>query len=190
MSLPKAMQRAGYTTAHIGKSHIHPSKEGLKGTKEYVRTEGHRRLGFDYVWQSLGRAVVSGKAAEKGIDSYVDFLIEKDKLEEMQSNKGEPTTLPDDVYLDGLFTNLATKYIAEKRDKPYFLWLNYSLPHGPYDVKQSYHDRVKDTVLPTPNAADDKGEGIPAQLRPHPAKSESSTQKARIGVAYAANPST
>ena len=180
-SLPKAMQRAGYTTAHIGKSHIHPSKEGLKGTKEYVRTEGHRRLGFDYVWQSLGRAVVSGKAAEKGVDSYVDFLIDKGQLEKMQSNKGEPTTLPDDIYLDGLLTKFATKYISEQNLKPYFLWLNYSVPHGPYDVKQAYHDRVKDAAIPTPNATDDKGEGIPELLRPHLAKSEVSTKKAQIG---------
>ena len=172
-TLPKALQRSGYTTAHIGKSHIHPSKEGLEGSKEEVRTEGHRRLGFDHVWQSLGRAVVGKKEAVKGVDAYVDFLIEEGRFEQMQKDRGKPTTLPDDIYLDGLFTKMAEQYIAERAaaEKPYFLWLNYSVPHGPYDVKQPYHDQVASLEIPPPNAADDKGVGIPELLRPHPIKS-------------------
>ena len=181
-TLPRALQTAGYTTAHIGKSHIHPSKEGLSGTKEYVRTEGHRRLGFDYVWQSLGRAVVGGKEPEKGVDSYVDFLIDQGYFDQMKADRGKPTTLPDDVYLDGLFTKLAEKFIAKQNAaKPYFLWLNYSVPHGPYDVKQSYHDRFKDTPMPEISAKDDKGEGIPALLRPSPLKPGADIDKTQRG---------
>jgi len=179
-TLPKALQRVGYKTAHIGKSHIHPSKEGLKGTKEQIRTEGHRRLGFDVVWQSLGRAVVGGKSAEKGMDAYVDFLIDEGYFEHMKSEKGKPSTLPDDVYLDGLFTKLASQFILEQK-QPYFLWLNYSVPHGPYDVKQSYHDKFKNVKMPMPNAYDDKGKGIPALLRPYPIKSEEKNKTSQYG---------
>jgi len=180
-TLPSSMQRAGYTTAHIGKSHIHPSKEGLKGTKEEIRTEGHRRLGFDYVWQSLGRAVVGGKSAEKGIDKYVDFLIDKGYFEHMKKEKGKPTTLPDDIYLDGLFTKLSVEFIKKEHKKPYFLWLNYSVPHGPYDVKQKYHDRFKEKELPEPSAFNDKGEGIPDLLRPSKIKSVERNKRVQNG---------
>lgn len=180
-TLPASMQRAGYTTAHIGKSHIHPSKEGLKGTKEEVRTEGHRRLGFDYVWQSLGRAVVSGKSAEKGTDKYVDFLIEKGYFEHMKNEKGKVSTLPEDIYLDGLFTKLSVEFIKQDRSKPYFLWLNYSVPHGPYDVHQKYHDRFKETKIPSPSAFNDKGEGIPSLLRPSKIKSEAKNKTVQKG---------
>ena len=179
-TLPRALQKAGYKTAHIGKSHIHPSKEGLSGTKEAVRTEGHRRLGFDYVWQSLGRAVVGGKEAEKGVDAYVDFLIEKGYFDQMKADRGKPTSLPDDIYLDGLFTNLAKKFIAEQ-EQPYFLWLNYSVPHGPYDVKQAYHNRFVDAQIPEPSAKHDKGEGIPKELRPSPLKDFSKLEKTQKG---------
>ena len=165
-SLPRALQKAGYRTAHIGKSHIHPSRKGLSGPKARVRTEGHRRLGFDYVWQSMGRAVVGKKEPERGVDSYVDFLLDEGCFEQMQADRRKPTSLPDDVYLDGLFTKLAEKYIA-KQDEPYFLWLNYSVPHGPYDVKQSYHDAFRDTTMPAISAKGDQGTGIPALLRPH-----------------------
>ena len=165
-TLPRALQRSGYHTAYIGKSHIHPSKEGLSGTTEQVRTEGHRRLGFDHVWQSMGRTVVSKKEPQRGDDSYVDFLLEGGRFQQMKEDRGKPTSLPDDVYLDGLFTEMAEQYIA-KQEQPYFLWLNYSVPHGPYDVKQAYHDRFADVDMPEINAKDDQGEGIPALLRPH-----------------------
>ncbi|MHC5067572.1 MAG: sulfatase family protein [Planctomycetota bacterium] len=169
-TLPRALQNAGYHTAHIGKSHIHPSKDGLSGSKSEIRTEGHRRLGFDHVWQSLGRAVIGGNLdPDLGIDSYVDFLIEKGHFQQMKDGRGQPTTLPDDVYLDGLFTTMAVEHIATRTaaDQPYFLWLNYSVPHGPYDVKQAYHDRFSPEYMPTPNAADDDGSAVPASLRPH-----------------------
>ncbi|MDD7987037.1 sulfatase-like hydrolase/transferase [Lentisphaera marina] len=179
-TLPKALQKVGYKTAHIGKSHIHPSKDGLEGSKEEVRTEGHRRLGFDYVWQSLGRAVVGGKDPEKGVDAYVDFLIEKGYFEQMKADRGKPTSLPDDIYLDGLFTKLAEKFIAEQ-NQPYFLWLNYSVPHGPYDVKQSYHDRFTNAKIPKPSAMHDKGEGIPSELRPSPLKDFSKLDQTQKG---------
>jgi arylsulfatase A-like enzyme len=146
-TLPRALQHAGYKTAHIGKSHIHPSTDGLSGPKAHVRTEGHRRLGFDYVWQSMGRAVVGKKEPERGVDPYVDFLLDEGRFEQMKADRRKPTTLPDDVYLDGLFTKLAEEYIA-KQDEPYFVWLNYSVPHGPYDVKQAYHDAFKDAAMP------------------------------------------
>lgn len=179
-TLPKALQKVGYKTAHIGKSHIHPSKEGLEGSKEYVRTQGHHRLGFNVVWQSLGRAVVGGKDAQEGVDRYVDFLIEKKYFDQMKNDKGKPTTLPDDIYLDGLFTKLASEFILSQ-NSPYFLWLNYSVPHGPYDVKQSYHDKFESVSMPTPNAADDQGKGIPSLLRPHPIKSQKKNLLAQKG---------
>jgi arylsulfatase A-like enzyme len=180
-ALPGALQRAGYRTAHIGKSHIHPSKEGLTGTREEIATEGHRRLGFDYVWQSLGRAVVGGADGEKGHDRYIDFLLESGHFEQMKSDRGKTTSLPDDIYLDGLFTKLASEFIADQGAQPYFLWLNYSVPHGPYDVKQSYHDQFVDAEMPPPSAADDTGEGIPALLRPSLIKSKEKNLEAQYG---------
>jgi len=166
-ALPAALQRAGYYTAHIGKSHIHPSKKGLKGTKVEVSRKGHEELGFDYVWNSLGRTVVGGRNIKKGKDMYVDFLIANGYLDRMKL-KEKISTLPPDVYLDGLYTKLALEFLEKHKNDLYFMWLNYSVPHGPYDVEQKYHDKFDESMVPTPNYYDDKGENIPALLRPHP----------------------
>jgi arylsulfatase A-like enzyme len=168
-ALPAALQRAGYYTAHIGKSHIHPSEEGLKGNKVTRSRKGHERLGFDYVWNSLGRAVVGSKKIKQGKDAYVDFLISNGYLEKMKKQE-KISTLPEDIYLDGLYTKMALEFLDKHKNETYFLWLNYSVPHGPYDVEQKYHDKFDESMVPTPNNYDDKGENIPDLLRPNPIK--------------------
>ena len=182
-TLPGSLKRAGYQTAYIGKSHIHSSEEGLVGGRAKVRTEGHRRLGFDTVWQSMGRGVVSKKTAKTGDDSYVDLLLKGGDFAKMKAEIGKPTTLPDDVYLDGLFTKMATEYIDKHKvdKKPIFLWLNYSVPHAPFDVKKSYHDRFAKTKMPNPNTIDDKGKNIPSGLRPKKLKSDKELVKHQRG---------
>jgi len=165
-ALPAALQRAGYTTSYIGKSHLHPSKDGFKGTKVEVNKKAHQRLGFDEVWHSLGRAVVGGKDAKLGKDAYIDFLVEQGYYDQMKAERKTTSTLPDDIYLDGYFTKMSKEYISKQNDKPYFLWLNYSVPHGPYDVNERYHTFTKEQ-MPSINYAEDTGENIPDLLRPH-----------------------
>jgi arylsulfatase A-like enzyme len=184
-ALPAAMQRAGYYTAHIGKSHIHPSEKGLKGTKAEKSREGHARLGFDYVWNSVGR-VVASKGKSHGKDMYVDFLIDYDKKHNTSyynqlKSKEKISTLPEDVYLDGLFTKMALEFLDQHKDETYFLWLNYSVPHGPYDVEKKYHDKFNKSMVPTPNYADDKGENIPDLLRPYPMTEPKKVLKEQLG---------
>lgn len=180
-TLPAALQRAGYYTAHIGKSHIHPSKVGLTGTKQAISKKGHENLGFNYVWNSMGRAVVGSKEPKLGIDSYVDFLIEEGYYEHMKAERKKISTLPEDIYLDGLFTKLSEQFIEERKDEPYFLWLNYSIPHGPYDVAQKYHEGITPEMMPQINNVNDKGENIPALLRPHIISDQNKILKEQLG---------
>ncbi len=184
-TLPSALQRTGYYTAHIGKSHLHPNIDGKK-TSESNRIAHKEVLGFDYVWNSLGRSVTSGKEISYGKDMYIDFILDYDKehgtkyYEKLRS-KEDMSTLPDDIYLDGLYTKMALDFINQNKDKTYFLWLNYSVPHGPYDVKKDYHTFTIDDV-PTPNFLNDTGVNIPSKLRPHPynQKELEDTQKGQM----------
>ncbi len=138
-TFPKALQRAGYFTAWIGKCHIRPYIAEGKNKTEAMAEE----MGFDLVHQTLGRAVLC-KQLKKGKklnrDWYVSFLREKDLVNTFVNECGKTSTLPEDVYLDGFFTGSARAFLDNYHEKkPFFLWLNYSLPHGPFDVPEKYH---------------------------------------------------
>ncbi len=141
-AFPAALQRAGYYTAWIGKSHIHPP--GSKADPNAMKNA----LGFDQVQRTLGRAMLGSGKSRPG-DWYFEHLKKAGLLEKFREEFPNPTTLAEDDYLDGFFTRTAVDFLADYSDKkPFFLWLNYSLPHGPHDVPQEYHDMYSPGKMP------------------------------------------
>ena len=168
-AFPQALKRAGYNTAWVGKCHVHPpdpNREKLSsqdGLKKY--------MGFNYAIASLGRAMLAGRAVKgktvKG-DVYFDHLREKGLLDTYIKDCKEKkpyTSLPEDDYLDGFYTKTALNWIDNNKNKrPFFLWVNFSCPHGPYDVPKKYHDIYKDRKIPSPLTTDFGGAQIPESL--------------------------
>jgi len=63
-------------------------------------------------------------------------------FKQFYADRRQLSTLPNDVYMDGHFTKLAIEWIEEhhkRHERPFFMWLNLSLPHGPLDVPRPYH---------------------------------------------------
>ena len=61
--------------------------------------------------------------------------------------------MQDDVdYLDGYMARIGSDWIENKQDKtkPFFMWFNFCLPHGPYDVPQRYYDIANKIDIPEP----------------------------------------
>jgi arylsulfatase A-like enzyme len=144
-TLPKALQRSGYYTAWIGKSHIRPFE--AKSNPKAMETE----MGFNFVQKTLGRAMLGGGRGKGSTDWYYQHLKEKGLFETFKAEFPKPSTLPEDDYLDGLFTKSAIDFLNSYHDaeeKPFFLWLNYSLPHGPHDVNQAYLDLFSAADMP------------------------------------------
>ncbi|MEN9358470.1 MAG: hypothetical protein RL095_5 [Verrucomicrobiota bacterium] len=175
-SFPKALQQAGYTTAWIGKCHVLANEDGFSGTPSQKRDQAMKRnMGFDHVWQSAGRHVAAKKAENAGkkgewkygLDAYADHLHDKGLMEQFLKDGVKPSSLGDD-YLDSLITRLSCDWIARRKagDKPFFLWINWSAPHGPYNCAQSWLDAAADKPsLPIIVEPDPKA--VPAFLRPH-----------------------
>jgi arylsulfatase A-like enzyme len=169
-SLGKGLKNAGYNTAWVGKCHVHPpagTEKKKRSSAEGLKSE----MGFDYAIASLGRAMLAGRARSgKQIvgDVYFDHLEKKGllKLYIEDCKKKRPTTsLPEDDYLDGFYTKKATEWIDNNKGKqPFFLWMNFSCPHGPFDVPQKYHDIYKDRTIPPPLTTDFGGVQVPAGL--------------------------
>ena len=137
-TMPKALQKAGYFTTWIGKCHVRPYG-GIKNKTEAMKEQ----MGFDYVKQTVGRVVLCRDLKKgKNIDNdwYVKHLKDKGELEKFLDECDKISTLPDDEYLDGFFTVSAIDFIDEyDKKEPLFLWLNYTLPHGPFNVPEKYH---------------------------------------------------
>ena len=150
-TFPAALQRTGYYTAWIGKCHIRPGK----GDKTIAMREN---MGFDFVEQTEGRVVITRKAKDENPekasrtinnDWYLSFLKENGLLERFIDEYPGISTLPEDFYLDGFFTRNALDFLSGyNEDKPFFLWLNYSVPHGPYDVASGYHEPYPPADMP------------------------------------------
>jgi arylsulfatase A-like enzyme len=172
-TFPKALQRAGYYSSWVGKCHIRPFM-ATRDKTEAMRTQ----MGFDFVQQTMGRTVLGGaeygeeesaaKKAKKNAadtpenikkaqrkqqiqaaDWYMSSLKKTGYEEQFLKEFPNTSTLPEDVYLDGFFSKSAEDFIkGYKSEKPLFMWINYSVPHGPYDVAEEYHKPFSADKMP------------------------------------------
>lgn len=177
-AFPSALQGAGFHTAWIGKSHLLPWIDDQEGPGGDRKTAGMKRhMGFTEVWQSAGRHVALKKARElardatadwrRGVDAYADHLHDKGLLGQFVADGRRPTTLPVDDYLDGLIARMSADWIsAYDRPEPFFLWVNFSGPHGPYNPPARYLSLYEPNQVP-PVIGGGEASEIPASLRPH-----------------------
>ena len=177
-AFPVALLEAGMHTAWIGKSHLLPwidDQDGPSGDRKTAAM--HRQMGFAEVWQSAGRHVALKRARELaknataewqgGIDAYADHLHTKGLLEQFVADGRRPTTLPVDDYLDGFVARKTVDWIeGYGRPEPFFLWVNFSGPHAPYNPPAQYLSLYDPSQMP-PVIVDHDGVDIPACLRPH-----------------------
>jgi len=173
-AFPAALQRAGYRTYWVGKSHVHASQQGIEGrTKFELKNAALAKvMGFDRVFATVGRALLLAKQRKPTDDAYLYALDRLGYFERFYDDRAKRrnwTTLPDDVYMDGYFTKLAVQWIGEHEEQhansPFFLWLNLSLPHGPLDAPRAYQERYADRVFPPVIPAGDQSDLPPELVR-------------------------
>jgi arylsulfatase A-like enzyme len=153
-SLPQALQRGGYTTAWIGKSHLKPYFTTQK--EKFSNDNFNKFFGFDYSLHTLGRTLigdddVEGGGGRGGPNPYMAHLEKRGLFAQFKADADAKrnSTLPEDDYLDGWFTKNAEDYLAaHDTKKPLFLWVNYSVPHDPHDVADKYHAPFKTNSMP------------------------------------------
>lgn len=105
VTVAESLQKAGYVTGGIGKWGL--GNPGSAGTPD--------KQGFDHFLGYLDQVHAH--------DHYTDWLWNDG--ERMETNKR---------YSHYLFEEDTTRFIREHKDKPFFLYLPYCLPHGKYVI--------------------------------------------------------
>ncbi len=124
-TIAEVLRKAGYATAIFGKWHL--------GAKE-----GHDPLaqGFDHHFGHLGGF----------IDNYNHFFLHGQGFHDLYENNVE--IFKRDEYFPDLMTNRALDYIDAHRDKPFFLYMAFNIPHYPEQPDRKFEERYKDLPMP------------------------------------------
>ncbi len=117
---PKRLQQAGYVTGCIGKWHLgaaapfHPNNRGF----DYFY--GFLGGGHDYFRIDLTQPVE---------EAYLQALVRNDKPAVFEG------------YLTTALSRDAARFVADNKDKPFFLFLSYNAPHAPLQAPQEDIER-------------------------------------------------
>lgn len=118
ITLPRALKSVGYDTALCGKWHL--------GSQP---AWGPNHFGFDHSYGSLGG----------GVGPY-DHHYKKGEF--MKTWHRNETLLEEPGHVTDLITEEAVRWLGERTDKPFFLYLPYTAVHLPIKEPQAWLDRV------------------------------------------------
>jgi iduronate 2-sulfatase len=190
-TFPKELKKAGYRTSYIGKSHLKPYFDRKKVKKEKIsKSQIHKEFfGFDFVNCTGERGKMAGYAKTgKSLEEFpfIQHLKSQGKVQQFidDQEKGICSMEDDFNYLDGYITKEVMEDFsrAKELDQPFFTWINYCLPHGPYDVPERYFEQARKVDIPGPLTTS-FGHDVPEPLLRHnsPIRDEASVAKARLG---------
>jgi arylsulfatase A-like enzyme len=140
-TLANELHNAGYSTNLIGKWHLAPGAAAAGGGPGAVKPEF--RSGFHDLWEAAN-------SIESTTHPYEGTIWDQD---------GKPITYKDQYRVDFL-TDRAERFLRQKHDKPFFLFLSQLEPHQQNDMGQA--------IGPKGSAERFANSTAPADLRAHP----------------------
>jgi len=171
------LQKEGYFTAHVGKSHYycHHPGEHLSQHESYMHARG-----LDYVHET------TGPWATLWTDSYMtDYwkrkgllkLFREDYAERLKT-RGRPglfdkmdkcavwaSPLPEEEFLDSYIGRKAVEFIQfYKKKKPLCLFVGFGGPHEPWDAPGKYASMYDPESIPAPIPAGPPSRWVPERI--------------------------
>ncbi len=164
------LQRAGYLTAYIGKSHYYPHGRGhLRDHEEYMHARG-----LEYVHET------TGPLATQTTRSYMtDLLSQHGLYEAFKADYAErsmqraenpflirPSPLPVELYLDSYVGRQAASFIESYTDvRPMCLFVGFPGPHEPWDAPGEYASMYDPAKTPHPIPWPEHNTALPDSVR-------------------------
>jgi arylsulfatase len=164
------LKEAGYQVGGVGKFDLHKPTYwwGLDGWIDDLAT-----LGFTEAIDNAGKidAIISGKDGPK--DPYMAYLYKRDlaqlHIKDMKERKGHgtaPTELPEEAYCDNWITTNAVQMLQGfPAEQPWFLMVNFTGPHGPWDITKRMKDSWQDIPFPLPHNWEITADKNPTEIR-------------------------
>lgn len=125
-TMAELFKSAGYATGHIGKWHMGFSTETMPNAQ-----------GFDHSFGHMGGC----------IDNYSHFFYWSGPNRHDLWRNGEEIWA-DGQYFPDLMVNESKQFLKENRDRPFFLYLAFNLPHYPLQGEEKWRQRYAN--LPEP----------------------------------------
>lgn len=122
VTLPRALKECGYDTAITGKWHLGSKPEW-----------GPNHFGFDHSYGSLAG----------GVGPY-DHRYKQGEFSVTWHRNGE--LIEEDGHVTDLITDEAVKWIGERGEKPFFLYVPFTSVHLPVKEPQEWLDRVPESI--------------------------------------------
>lgn len=169
------LQRTGYHTAHIGKSHYYPhvgwegDKWHMKNHEEYMRARG-----FDTVNE------VTGPLATQRMQSYMTDELEahgllqafRDDYAERGRQRGnnpflvQESPIPVEYALDSYVGRSAAQFVdGYGEDKPLCMFVGFPGPHEPWDAPGDYATMYNPADTPPPIPWPEANRDLPESVR-------------------------
>lgn len=149
------LKENGYNVGGVGKFDLHKLTNwwGLDGWVDEFET-----IGFTHAIDNAGKYdAVDYSTHTDPKDPYMLHLKNagygeihtKDIIE--RKNETYPTPLPDEHYCDNWLTQNGIKMLnAFEKNKPWFLQVNFTGPHNPWDITKSMKEKWENVKLPAP----------------------------------------
>jgi choline-sulfatase len=146
-----AVRDAGYSTAVIGKTHLHPHSGDLRDREDLLHA-----YGLDHVDEIAGprataacRSYMTDRWEEAGV-----YEAYKRDMKDRYENKPwvvRPSVVPLELYADVYVGEQAVSYLRDYSGaKPWFCWISFGGPHEPWDTPEPYATRYDADAMPPP----------------------------------------
>ncbi|MFI3326602.1 MAG: sulfatase-like hydrolase/transferase [Clostridia bacterium] len=150
-----ALKDAGYSVGGVGKFDLH-KKTMWWGLDGWVDLFG--KVGFTHAIDNAGKMDAANSGKIEPQDPYMLALHERgyakyhsDNLK-TRKHSIEPTELPEDLYCDNWLSQKALDMLEEfPKDKPWFMQVNFTGPHEPWDVTKSMREKWENAEFDMPN---------------------------------------
>jgi choline-sulfatase len=155
-TLAKQLKQAGYHTAVMGKMHFNQrSRAGLHGF-DYMMCEDALQAAWS---KAPSRAVPDGVAVKPRWQPFRDparIWLNAEKL---------PFPRFDPDMKGSFLAREACRFLEERKDAPFALWVSFHEPHSPFDFPVEDTRRFAPSRFPVPKVGSEDGPQIPLIFR-------------------------